>query len=272
MAKPATSVRRRVGVSRGRQNQPKPVLASPVPSPSQRPQRPGNTMSALTPSVRWRNGPIRLLPMTAEELLASLLASGSARSVPTAPPLTGGALLAGIEIVTTTATAEGPLRRAWRDRHGGGATPVLLLANDPARPGSVLALGVTRGDGAVRSVEASTLADVALRIAGRPRLDAVRELASELERLDLAGIPGLALRGLLTMHTLDVRLRGDASRWGDALDMTKALSRTDDWREVLAGLGYELERRGQRGFLGALRRPTRDGRAPQGRPVRVRAA
>jgi hypothetical protein len=82
-----------------------------------------------------------------------------------------------------------------------------------------------------------------------PSLEAVRELAGELERLDQAGLPGVKLGGLLTIHTLDARLRGDGPRWTRAREIVKGLASAPDWREVLTGLGYTLERQQHRGWL-----------------------
>ncbi|MGH9130900.1 MAG: hypothetical protein ACRDWV_04355, partial [Acidimicrobiales bacterium] len=114
------------------------------------------------------------------------------------------------------------------------------------------------GAGALRAVEASALAEVLHRLSTRPRLEAVRELADELDRLDQAGIPGLKLRDLLTLHTLDVRLRRP-ERWVSATDATKGITRGMDWRAVLSALGYTLEQRHQRGHLARF----------EGRPVLV---
>lgn len=199
------------------------------------------------------------MPMTSEELVAGLATAEGARRVPVEAPLTAGLLLAGIEITATRPAAERTLRRLWRDRRGGGATPLLLLADDPARPGCLTALGAVDAAGPLRSVEAAALGATLHRLAGRPRLEAVRELAAELDRLDQAGIPGLKVRDLLTLHTLDVRLRNDPSRWGRAEEATKSLPRGADWRTVLTGLGYQLERRRHRGFLARY----------QGRPIAV---
>ncbi|MGH9151479.1 MAG: hypothetical protein ACRD03_03525, partial [Acidimicrobiales bacterium] len=82
-----------------------------------------------------------------------------------------------------------------------------------------------------------------------PRLEAVRELAAELDRLDQAGIPGLKLRDLLTVHTLNVRLRGDAMRWAALQEAVKAIAKGADWRGILTTLGYDVVRRPVRGWL-----------------------
>lgn len=190
-----------------------------------------------------------VVPVTGDELFNTLAAAPDARRLPVEPPLTASLLVAGIEIAGTRPAAERTLRKVWRDRRGAGATPLLLIADDTSRPGCLTVLGTVDAAGPVRSIDAGALSDVLTRLAGRPRLEAVRELAAELDRLDQAGIPGLKLRDLLTVHTLDVRFRKDASRWGRAVDATKPIARGAEWRAVLTSLGYEVERRQKRGFL-----------------------
>ncbi|HEV8649397.1 MAG TPA: hypothetical protein VG276_08325, partial [Actinomycetes bacterium] len=197
--------------------------------------------------------------MTVDELLSFVAALPGARPLPANPPLTSAAMVAGIEMAATGTTSEQALRRTWRARRGTGATPLLLVAADPERPDSLLALGVVDATGPVRSIETSALADVVQRISTRPRLEAIRELATALDRLDQGGIPGLKLRELLTLHTLDVRLRRDPARWARATETTKAIGRDADWRTVLTSLGYDLERRRHRGYLARF----------EGRPVIV---
>jgi hypothetical protein len=187
--------------------------------------------------------------MTSDEIAAALSALPGSRRLPVVAPLTSGFLVAGIEVTTTTPAAERTLRKRWRDRRGGGATPLLLLADDASRPGCIAVLGTVDAAGPLRSIEAAALSEVLLRLVGRPRLDAVRELAAELDRLDQAGIPGLKLRDLLTIHTLDVRLRQDDGRWSRATEATKSIARGAEWRAVLTDLGYQVERRPRRGFL-----------------------
>lgn len=194
----------------------------------------------VPPSLSWRRAEPVVRPMTSDELVAALSIADGARRIRVEAPLTAGLLLSGIEIAATHPSAERNLRRLWRERRGGGATPLLLLADDPARPGCLTALGTVDAPGPLRSVQAGALAEVLERLAGRPRLEAVRELAAELDRLDQASIPGLELRNLLTHHTLDVRLRGDQARWSRAQEVTKAVARGADWRAVLTGLGYQL--------------------------------
>lgn len=174
--------------------------------------------------------------MNAAEIVEGITTLPEGRAVPPVAPLRAVALVAGVEVATTSITAEIALRKAWRDRRGGGATPLLLLADDPDREGSVLALGVIDANGPIRSVEAGALLDVLERVSSKPRLEAVRELAAELERLDQAGIPGLKLRDLLTLHTVDVRLRHDQERWEGLVKATSRIERGADWRIVLTSL------------------------------------
>ncbi|MGH2703704.1 MAG: hypothetical protein ACRDJ4_00995 [Actinomycetota bacterium] len=199
------------------------------------------------------------MAMNAAALVERVLSLPAGRPVPASSTLTAVALVAGIEVAATGITRESTLRHTWRDRQGGGATPLLLLADDPTRAGSVLALGVVDASGPLRSLEAAALAAVIERISSKPRLEAVRELSAELERLDRAAIPGLKLRDLLTLHTLDVRLRKDHERWQHMTEETSSIERGADWRRVLTSFGYELERLRNRGYLARF----------QGRPVAV---
>jgi hypothetical protein len=155
--------------------------------------------------------------------------------------------MAGIEIATAGTQTETALRRTWRQRHR-GAIPLLLVADDSG-DGVLAALGPADGAGPVRRVDAGALEHLLRRISSMPRLEAVRELAGDLERLDQAGLPGVRLRDLLTMHTLDTRLRRDPSRWTAAESAAKAIPAGADWRGLLTAFGYQLDRRPVRGYL-----------------------
>jgi enoyl-CoA hydratase/carnithine racemase len=122
--------------------------------------------------------------MTADELLSLIRALPDARRLPADPPLMATTMVAGIEIASTGPAPDRALRRIWRERRGGGATPLLLLTEDTGRPGSVRALGLVDATVPIRSVEAGALHEAIRRLASRPRLEAVRELAAELDRLD----------------------------------------------------------------------------------------
>ncbi len=84
----------------------------------------------------------------------------------------------------------------------------------------------------------------------------MRELGEEILRL--AG-EGLTCRGLLTRHTLDHRFRAEASRWSEASVLTRGVSPAAGWRQVLEGLGLQIERLAVRGYLSRH----------EGRPVAV---
>ncbi len=213
-----------------------------------------------SPQVASGRGRVRARIVNAGELLAALAGIPGARRAPAKAPFTAAAVVAGIEVAAVSVDEERALRRAWRERHGGGAVPLLVVADEPARRGSLRVLGPLDGTASLRSVPAEPLRDAIARVASLPRLEAVREVAVELERLDEAGIPGLRLRELLTSYTLDVRLRRDAVRWqamGEAIKSVPAA--TVDWRDVLRGFGYDIERRPRYGHL--LRH--------EGRPVAV---
>ena len=187
--------------------------------------------------------------MSTNELFSLVQALQGARRLPAEPPFTAAAMVSGIEIAAAMPASDQVLRRYWRERRGGGATPLLLITDDTTRPGSFRVLGPAAEAGPIRSVRSDALLAAIQRVSSRPRLEAVRELVSELERLDQAGIPGLRLRELLTLHTLDVRLRRDPTRWRRAVEVANSIPQGADWRGVLTALGYTLERRHKRGYL-----------------------
>lgn len=189
------------------------------------------------------------MPVNTEELLEAVRALPGVRQVRSSPPLQNAVLVAGVEVARTATVPERSLRRIWRDRHGGGATPLLIVCDDSSRQGCLLALGTVDPGAPIRSIDNVALLRVFERIAPLPRLEAVRELAAELDRLDQAGIPGLKVRELLTLHTLDVRLRRDQARWPELVEVARSVAPGADWKTVLNELGYELERRRHRGWL-----------------------
>ncbi len=186
--------------------------------------------------------------MNATELIGSLSGLPGARRLSAGPPIAASVEVAGIEVATAGPQAEPALRKTWRERHR-GATPLLLLADDSATPGTAATLGPADDGGALRRIEIGALEHLLRRAAGMSRLEAVREVAGELERLDQAGIPGLRLRDLLTIHTLTSRVQQNPSRWTAAADAVRGLPPGADWRGVLNALGYQVDRRPVRGYL-----------------------
>ena len=218
--------------------------------------------------------------MTSADLIRSLVREGVAR------PLAAGsadtlpaARVGGIEVAAAQLPRKPSMRAEWRRREGGAATPLLLIADDPATPGRVLALGPTTHKGPVRSVGGAHLANSLKQLAGLSPLHAVRRLTADLNR---AAGDGLALNGLLTRHTLESRFKGDLARWSAAQDAVAALPTPGGtWRQTLAALGYQLKHLPQRGYLAfhdgkpvavvhpkrtasELARLDRDGRPPEG--------
>jgi hypothetical protein len=65
-------------------------------------------------------------------------------------------LLNGIEYARAPAIEETKLRSSWKRRQGGGATPLVLMADDPEQQGYVRVLGPQR-DGPMRRVRSESL-------------------------------------------------------------------------------------------------------------------
>ena len=169
------------------------------------------------------------------------------------PPATNGAVISvvtggPVEVALTRDGSDQGLRKAWRERSQGRATPVLVVHDSPKAGGLVRALGPTDDRSAVREIPVDRLATLLQRISSASRLTAAREVSEELQRLDEAGVPGLVVKDLLTRHLLLVRLRTTPD-WRTLEEAVGVLPPSPDWRALLTGLGYALERRRQRGWL-----------------------
>jgi hypothetical protein len=154
--------------------------------------------------------------VTAPELFAALTALPGARPVPVAGDgIVESYLVNGVEIAHARDPDERELRRLWRGRFGGGATPLLLIADNADQEQTLRALGPTSHEGPLRVVGTSDLLRALEQLPTRSRLEAVRGLAEELERLDRTGVPGVQARGLGTIFadfTLDAVPESDRVR------------------------------------------------------------
>lgn len=191
---------------------------------------------------------VRMRPMDVVELFGGFEAipgtneAGSGRDVPQS------LLINGIEFARSAEGEERKLRAAWKRRQGGGAAPLLLVADEPGSTGFVQVLGPQR-DGPLRRVRGEALLGIVEEAAAiERRNEAIRFLGGELERLDAEGVPGLIVRGLGTGHLYRDRLREQADRWAELAENAKKVPRTG-WREVLESLGYVTEELPKRGYL-----------------------
>lgn len=200
-------------------------------------------MSAIAAIDRRR---VRFRAVNAAELLERLVAYGVAREVAPRQGIVRAVSVNEIEVAIAADGAERSLRARWRERVGTSGLAYLLVTDDADRPGSVQVLGPSTVDTPVRSVECARLADVLETVPGKTSLDAVRHVAGEVDRL--AG-RGMVVEGLLSRHTLEDRFRNDAERWRAATATVEPLRLGDDWRSLLVGVGYEVERLPQRGWL-----------------------
>ena len=99
-------------------------------------------------------------------------------------------VLNGVEFGRAASGEERKLRASWKRRKGGGAAPLLLVADDPDGDGYVQVLG-PQPDGPLRRVRAEALLGLVEEAAGlRGTNEATRFLSGELERLDAGGNSG----------------------------------------------------------------------------------
>jgi hypothetical protein len=187
-----------------------------------------------------------LLLVNATELFDGLAALPGSRDAGATNGISASRLVNGVEYAQAAGVDERRMRAAWKRRRGGGAVPLLLIGDDPADEGRLRVLG-PQPEGPVRKIRADSLFDLISRTAGMGKLQAVRQVAQEVERLDTEGVAGLAVRGLGSEHLYAKRLPHSA-RWGKFKEATDGLS-TVGWREVLTGLGYEVAPLPKRGYL-----------------------
>ena len=185
--------------------------------------------------------------MNASEILDALAAlSGARDSGADGNGITASRLLNGIEYARASAVEETKLRSSWKRRQGGGATPLVLVADDPEQEGYVRVLGPQR-DGPMRRIRSESLIGLVERTLSVKRLQAVRLLAEELDRLDTERIAGLKVQGLGTEHLYGSRLPA-SRRWDELRETISGVSRAG-WRELLNDLGYAIEPLRPAGYL-----------------------
>jgi hypothetical protein len=122
----------------------------------------------------------------------------------------------------------------------------VLVADDPEQQGYVRVLGPQR-DGPMRRVRSESLLGLVERTLSVKRLEAVRLLAEELDRLDTERIAGLKVRELGTEHLYGSRLPA-SPRWPKLLETVDGANRAG-WRELLNDLGYAIEPLKPAGYL-----------------------
>jgi hypothetical protein len=188
--------------------------------------------------------------VNATELFEGIEAIPGSKDAGSADGVPQSRVVNGIEFGRASTADERKIRAAWKRRQAGGAAPLLLIADDPEQADHVRALGPQR-DGPLRRVRAEALFALVRDAADLGRVEAIRRLSEELERLDAEGIPGLVVRDLGTRHLYSTRLpAGD--RWEELAELA-ADAPAGGWREALEALGYELAELPNRGYLAKWR-------------------
>jgi len=184
--------------------------------------------------------------VNAAELFDALAALPGTQDAGATNGISASRLVNGVEYAHASTADERKLRAAWKRRRGGGATPLLLIVDDPDEQSRVRVLG-PQPEGPVRKIRVDALLDLISRTLEMRRLEAVRQVAQEVERLDTEGVAGLAVRGLGSGHLYGVRLPRSAL-WSELTGVSEGAVFTG-WRELLTSFGYEIESLAKRGYL-----------------------
>lgn len=185
--------------------------------------------------------------MDANELFEGIEAIPGSEDAGSAEGVPKSRVLNKIEFARAAAVDERKIRASWKRRQGGGAIPLLLIADDPESKDRVQVLG-PQPDGPIRKVRAEALLELVRTAAELGRVAAIRRLAEELERLDADGVPGLVVRGLGTAHLYGTRLPAKEERWAE-LERLSEGAPAGDWRSALEALGYEISQLAKKGFI-----------------------
>lgn len=206
-------------------------------------------------SVAFRSGDrLALHLVNVGELFAEIASlAGSREAGSGGNGIAQSRLVSGVEYARATRSDERKLRSSWRERKGGGPTPLVLVVDDPDEAGIVRVLGPQEG-GPIRRIRAQAMLELVRRTATMKPLEAVRHVAQEVERLDTEGVAGLTVRGLGTEHLYGTRLPA-SPRWGELTQLSQGLAHLD-WKDFLTRLGYGLEQLSRHGYLVKLRQRT----------------
>jgi hypothetical protein len=190
--------------------------------------------------------PVRLTLVNATELFEGIEAIPGSKDAGSADGMPQSRVVNGIEFGRAASADERKIRASWKRRQGGGATPLLLIVDDPEDEDRVRVLG-PRPDGPLRRVRAESLFGLVQETTEMGRVEAIRRLTEELERLDSDGVPGMIVRGLGTQHLYATRLRSE-ERWDELSSLAEGVA-SGGWRQALESLGYEIAELPNRGYL-----------------------
>jgi len=187
--------------------------------------------------------------MNARELFDGLTSLTGTKDAGAANGVLESRLVNGVEYVHAAGTDDRKMRAAWKRRRGGGAGPLLLIADDPGQHGRLRVLGPQR-DGPIRIIRADTLLELVARTVEMKKLEAIRQVAQEVDRLDISGVAGLSVRGLGSEHLYGTRLpRSD--RWAELESLAERVP-SSGWREALEAMGYSISDLPRRGYLASF--------------------
>ena len=162
----------------------------------------------------------------------------------------GGATTAwatgGFDILWHEGGTDAVLRRAWDERRGHGARPLVLLApgEDDAR---VRVCGPQRPR-PIRELPAKRVLALFDQASSLHFNEAASVLAREFIRIEDSALPGLRVKELLTPHFVRERLTASHEQLERAIEGVSATAATQ-WNPLFRGLGYRIEQIPERGHV-----------------------
>ena len=152
----------------------------------------------------------------------------------------------GFDILWHEGGTDAVLRRAWDERRGHGARPLVLLApgEDDAR---VRVCGPQRPR-PIRELPAKRVLALFDQASSLHFNEAASVLAREFIRIEDSALPGLRVKELLTPHFVRERLTASHEQLERAIEGVSATAATQ-WNPLFRGLGYRIEQIPERGHV-----------------------
>lgn len=137
--------------------------------------------------------------------------------------------------------ANGDMKRLWKERAQGSASPILVVAEYPGTDGtSVALLGPFEDDVPIRGIDRNVVEQLVLDgLRSTSAVALVKDLRGRLTTLETGVAAGLRNEGLFASHVLELQ-PSEQSNWAALLEVG-AKARRFRGHELLSELGYQVE-------------------------------
>ena len=152
----------------------------------------------------------------------------------------------GFDILWHEGGTDAVLRRAWEERRGHGARPLVSLA--PAEDDARVRVCGPQHPRPVRELPVKRVLALLDQASSLHFNEAASVLAREFIRIEESALPGLRVKELLTPHFVRERLTASRDQLEHAIEGVSDTAATQ-WNPLFRGLGYRIEQLPERGHI-----------------------